>query len=172
MTSIHSDNLIKRILRLSPIGLLFFSVLNNFDTNYIGLDYFSFNSSFILIFFCTLRKVKYFGFGIIFCAGLITDTVNGFPLGISSFSYMLLCIATSYLRSITLRPNIIKDWLFFLTTISIINLINYSILDIFFLIKLDSIYLFINNFFTFLFYLFFSYIFNIYLKLVMGTSYA
>ena len=38
-------------------------------------------------------------------AGLINDTVVGLPLGLSSLSYMLICIATSYFRNITIRPN-------------------------------------------------------------------
>ena len=37
-----------------PIILLFVSVLNEFDFNYLNLKYFSFNFPFILIFFFTL----------------------------------------------------------------------------------------------------------------------
>ena len=38
-----------------PIILLFVSVLNEFDFNYLKLEYFSFNFPFILIFFFTLK---------------------------------------------------------------------------------------------------------------------
>ena len=37
-----------------PIIVLFISVLNEFDLNYLKLEYFSFNFPFILIFFFTL----------------------------------------------------------------------------------------------------------------------
>src|SRR5210317_1536970 len=97
-----------------PIIFLYFSVLNEFDFNYLNLEYFSFNFPFILIFYFTLKDFRYFDYSLVFIAGLINDTVVGLPLGISSFSYMLICIATSYFRNITIRPNQIKDWFYFL----------------------------------------------------------
>ena len=42
-------------------------------------------------------------------------------MGISSLAYLLLCAAAAYLRNITLRPNLFKDWLFFLFTIFTID---------------------------------------------------
>ena len=78
-----------------PILLLFVSVLNEFDFNYLNLKYFSFNFPFILIFFFTLKDFKHFDYFLVFIAGLINDTVVGLPLGISSLSYILICIATS-----------------------------------------------------------------------------
>ena len=88
-----------------PVIVLFISVLNEFDLNYLNLNYFSFNFPFILIFFFTLKEFKHFDYLYVFLAGLINDTVVGLPLGISSLSYMLICIATSYFRNITIRPN-------------------------------------------------------------------
>ena len=90
---------------------LFFS-FNEFDLNYINIEYFSFNFPFLLIFYFALKNME----GLIllvFIAGLINDTVIGLPLGISSFSYILVCIFASYLRNITIRPNLIKDWFYF-----------------------------------------------------------
>ena len=84
------------------------------------------------------------------------------PLGLSSFSYMLLCASSSYLRSITLRPNIVKDWFFFLLTISTINSIYYMILSLGFLIEIDYKILLVNNFLTFLLFFFFYFLFNVY----------
>ena len=74
-------------------------------------------------------------FLLVFIAGLINDTVIGLPLGISSFSYILVCIFAAYLRNITIRPNLIKDWFYFLFVISLINSINYSVLFSFFLLN-------------------------------------
>ena len=96
-----------------PIILLFISVLNEFDFNNLGLKYFSFNFSYILIFYYSLKKSESLGYGLIFIAGLFNDVVTGTPIGISSLVYLFLCGAATYLRNITLRPNIVKDWIFF-----------------------------------------------------------
>ena len=147
-----------------PVIILFISVLNEFDFNYLNLNYFSFNFPFILIFFFTIKEFKHFDYLLVFIAGLINDTVVGLPLGISSLSYMLICIATSYFRNITIRPNPVKDWFYFLFVISLINSINYSILSLFFSYDLILWSYIINTFFTFLFYLVFLSIFKFYMK--------
>ena len=147
-----------------PIIILIVSVLNEFDFNYLNLKYFSFNFPFILIFFFTLKDFKHFDYLFVFLAGLINDTVVGLPLGISSLSYILICIATSYFRNITIRPSPIKDWFYFLFIVSLINSINYSILTLFFSFDLILMSYLVNTFFTFLFYIFFVSIFKYYLK--------
>jgi rod shape-determining protein MreD len=147
-----------------PIIILIVSVLNEFDFNYLNLKYFSFNFPFILIFFFTLKEFKHFDYLLVFLAGLINDTVVGLPLGISSLSYILICIATSYFRNITIRPNLIKDWFYFLFIISLINSINYSVLTLFFSFNLILMNYIVNTFFTFTFYIVFVSIFNFYLK--------
>ena len=88
----------------------------------------------------------------------------GLPLGISSFSYIIVCVFASYLRNITIRPNLIKDWFYFLFVISLINSVNYSVLFLFFSYDLNITYYVINNFFTFLFYIPSSYVLNHYLE--------
>jgi len=153
-----------KIYSLLPILILYVSVLNEFDFNYLNLEYFSFNFPFILIFFFSLKEFKHFDYLLVFIAGLVNDTVVGLPLGISSLSYILICISTSYLRNITIRPHPIKDWFYFLFTISLIDSINYTILNLFFSINIVLISYLINIFFTFLFYIFFTKIFKYYLK--------
>jgi len=147
-----------------PIIILIVSVLNEFDFNYLNLKYFSFNFPFILIFFFTLKEFKNLDYLLVFLAGLINDTVIGLPLGISSLSYILLCISTSYFRNITIRPNPIKDWFYFLFIISLINSISYSTLTLFFSFNLILMDYLVNTFFTFLFYIIFVSIFKFYLK--------
>ena len=153
-----------RLYSWLPIIILIVSVLNEFDFNYLNLKYFSFNFPFILIFFFTLKEFKHFDYLLVFLAGLINDTVVGLPLGISSLSYVLICIATSYFRNITIRPNPIKDWFFFLFIISLINSINYSVLTLFFSFNLILMNYLVNTFFTFTFYIVFVSIFRFYLK--------
>ena len=164
MTSLKSRGFYYKIYSLLPVIVLFISVLNEFDFNYLNLDYFSFNFPFILIFFFTIKEFKHFDYLLVFFAGLINDTVVGLPLGVSSLSYMLICIATSYFRNITIRPNPIKDWFYFLFVVSLLNSINYSILTLFFSYKLILMDYLVNTFFTFLFYIIFVSLFKYYLK--------
>ena len=164
MSRLKTKGLFFKFYEWLPIIILFISVLNEFDLNYLNLDYFSFNFPFILIFYFTLKDLKHFDYFLVFLSGLINDTVVGLPLGLSSLSYTLLCIATSYFRNITIRPNPIKDWFYFLFIISLINSINYSILTLFFSFNLILMNYLVNTFFTFIFYIIFVSVFKYYLK--------
>ena len=155
-----------RVYSWLPIIVLYISVLNEFDLNYLNIEYFSFNFPYILIFYFSLKEYLHFDYLLVFLAGLINDTVIGLPLGLSSLSYMLVCIFASYLRNMTIRPHLIKDWFYFLFVISLINSINYIILFLFFSYDLDIMYYVINNFFTFLFYIPVSTFLNYYLKAI------
>ena len=166
MTSLKTRGIYYKIYTYFPIIFLLISVLNEFDFNYLNLDYFSFNFPYILIFYFALKEYNKFDYLLVFIAGLFNDTVVGLPLGISSFSYILVCIFASYLRNITIRPHLIKDWFYFLFVISLINSINYSILFLFFSYELDIMFYIINNLFTFLLYVPASYFLNFYLKAI------
>ena len=164
MIKFQKKNLLYKIYTWLPILALFISVFNEFDLNYLNIDYFSFNFPFILIFYFALKAYQRFDYFLVFLAGLFNDTVVGLPLGLSSLSYILICIFATYLRNITLSPNLIKDWFYFLFIISLINSINYSILTLFFSFNLVLMNYLVNTFFTFLFYIFFVSIFKYYLR--------
>ena len=164
MIRFQKKNLFYKIYTWLPILALFISVFNEFDFNYLNIDYFSFNFPFILIFYFALKAYQRFDYFLVFLAGLFNDTVVGLPLGISSMSYILICIFATYLRNITISPNLIKDWFYFLFIISLINSINFTVLFIFFSYELDITLFIVNNFFTFLFYIAFSIFFKRYLK--------
>ena len=164
MIEISKISILSKIFNSLPIIILFISVLNEFDFNYLNFKYFSFNFPFILIFYFALKAYQRFDYFLVFLAGLFNDTVVGLPLGLSSLSYILICIFATYLRNITLSPNLIKDWFYFLFIISLINSINYSVLFLFFSYELDITLFIVNNFFTFLFYIIFSIFFKRYLK--------
>ena len=119
MIKFEKNNYLYKLYKWLPIVILYISVLNEFDLNYLNID---------------------------------------------SFSYIAVCIFASYLRNITIRPNLIKDWFYFLFVISLINSINYSVLFLFFSYELEIMFYVINNFFTFLFFIPFSFIFNYYFK--------
>ena len=160
MSEFAKKNIINNLIRLAPLLVLFISVLNEIDLNYMKI--FSLNFPFILVFYWSLRKTELLGYGYIFLAGLINDVVTGFPIGISCFNYLMICGFAAYLRTITLRPSMVKDLFFFLFTILVVNSLSYSILNIFFSINLNYKNLFFNIFFTFIFYIIFANIFLIY----------
>ena len=164
MIRFQKKNLLYKVYTWLPILALFISVFNEFDLNYLNIDYFTFNFPFILIFYFALKAYQKFDYFLVFLAGLFNDAVVGLPLGISSLSYILICIFATYLRNITISPNLIKDWFYFLFIISLINSINFSVLFLFFSYELDITLFIVNNFFTFLFYIIFSIFFKRYLK--------
>ena len=58
MVKLSKKRIFTNLLSYVPILLLFISVLNEFDFNYLELKYFSFNFPFILIFYWSLKKAK------------------------------------------------------------------------------------------------------------------
>ena len=160
MIGLRNKNFIKIILTKAPIILLFVSVLNDYDFNYLSFKYFSFNFSYILIFYYSLKKSESLGYTYIFIAGLFNDVVIGTPIGLSSLVYLILCVAASYLRNITLRPSLLKDCIFFLITILIINSLLFISLNFIFNYELNYFDQIINIIFTFLFYSLFSNLFD------------
>ena len=171
MNKINKSNIFDTFYRYTPIALLFISVLNETDFNNLGLKYFSFNFSYILIFYYTLKKNETIGYGLIFTAGLFNDVVVGIPIGVSSLLYLLLCGAAAYLRNITLRPNLIKDWWFFLVSLLVIKSIFYFILTFIFDYNINFLNQAPNIIFTFLFYIVFSYLFYYIEFYFFGRSY-
>jgi len=166
---INTKNKIKYFLyKYTPLILLFTSILNEIDFNNLELKYFSFNFAYILIFYYSLKRDGGIGYVFIFIAGIFNDVANGIPMGISSLCYLLLCAAAVYLRNITLRPSLIKDWIFFFITILFLNFINFSYLILFVNYEIDYFDQMINIIFTFLLYLVFSYLFKIYDDITIG----
>ena len=172
MSKISQNNIIQNILKHIPIILLFISVLNEFDFNNLGLIYFSFNFSYILIFYYSLKKSESLGYIYIFIAGLFNDVVGGTPIGISSLMFLILCVAAAYLRNITLRPSLIKDCIFFLLTILIINSLLFIILNFVYNFKLNYSDQIINIAYTFLFYFLFSNLFDLFERHIVGSHNA
>jgi len=160
MSNLRNNNIIRIFFTYFPMILLFVSVMNDLDFNDVGIKYFSFNFSYILIFYYTLKRKEALGYVSLFIAGLFNDVIVGLPMGISSLLFLLLCGFASYLRNITLRPNLVKDWLFFLFTLLIINSFSYIFLVFIFEYDIDHTNSIINTLFTFTFYIFFTYIFH------------
>jgi len=172
MTKSINQNTFKKILLKLPLILLFISVLNDYDFNYLEMKYFSFNFSYILIFYYSLKKSESLGYTYIFIAGLFNDVVVGTPIGLTSLMYLILCVAAAYLRNITLRPSLIKDCIFFLITILIINSLLFIILNFIFSYQLDYFNQIINIIFTFLLYFLFSNLFDFFERHIVGNRNA
>ena len=158
------------LYRYFPVILLFIAILNELDFNFLDLKYFSFNFSYILIFYYSIKRSQSLGYIYVFVAGLFNDVVVGTPIGLSSLMFLILCVAASYLRNITLRPSLIKDGIFFLITILIINSLLFIALNFIFDYELDFFDQIINITFTFLLYFLFSNIFNIFEKYFMSNN--
>jgi hypothetical protein len=84
--------------------------------------------------------------------------------------FLILCVAASYLRNITLRPSLLKDSIFFLITILIINSLLFIALNFIFNYQLDYFDQIVNVTFTFLLYFLFSNLFNFFENYFLGNS--
>tara|TARA_B100000131_G_C18065815_1_gene592438 strand:- start:139 stop:654 length:516 start_codon:yes stop_codon:yes gene_type:complete len=148
-------------IHLFPVLILFFLAFTGFDLNFsLFKNDFSFNFIYIVIFYWALKKPEAMGFGLIFIAGIINDVVQNYPIGISSINFLLLCVIASFIRTRTLLPNLLYDWGFFLIGILIVSSINYLILTLIFIIKIEYGTLMMTSFITFLIYPITAKIFN------------
>ena len=160
MSSLNKSSFSKILFSYFPTSILFLSVFNEHDFNYLKIEYFSFNFVYILIFYWTLRSPNQLGYISIFLAGIINDVVIGLPIGVSSLCYLLICSMTAYIRNITLIYNFMNDWISILFTLFLINSIQILILDFVFNYNLDYLSYLVNTGFTFLLYPLFYLIFN------------
>ena len=158
------------LYKFLPLILLYSFIINDFNFNYTNYEYFSFNFSYILIFYYSLKRSQSLGYIYIFIAGLFNDVVVGTPIGLSSLMYLILCGAAAYLRNITLRPSLIKDCIFFLITILIINSLLFLALNFIFNYELNYFDQIINIIFTFLLYFLFSNLFDFFERHFLGSS--
>ena len=161
-------NIIKeKIFRSLPIIFLYFFSFYHFQLPEVGkINFFAFNFQMILIYFYILKFPEELGFGNIFLAGIINDTVLGTPLGSTSLSYLTLSFFTTYIKNATLRPVMTAEWFTFIPALFFSNFVYLTIINNFSNVKFYYIELLQNTFFTFLFFPIFHYIFSQYQKLI------
>ena len=83
--------------------LLYYLSISEIDTNLEKLfEVFSINLQIIIIYLD--NKPNLMGTGHIFFAGLINDVVMGFPLSVSSLSYLIVCFVGNYVRNKSVIP--------------------------------------------------------------------
>ena len=140
-------------LGIFPVIILFISVLANSKYNFSYDDnYLSFKISYIIVFFWSLKRPEYLGYGFIFLAGILNDVIQNNPLGISSIEYLSICVLTAFVRRRIILQNLIYDWVFFLISILIAGSINYIILVYIFNVPIIYNSLLLGLFATFLLY--------------------
>ena len=156
-----SKNLYKNLIQSFPIIILFFLVFSGFDFSFFLFEKsFALNFIYLVIFFWILKKPDALGYGLIFFAGIINDVVQSFPIGISSINYLLLCAIASFIRTRTIQPSLLYDWVLFFVAILIISSVNFTILTTIFESPIRYGTLMSSSFVTFLVYPIFAKIFN------------
>ena len=154
-------NILNKIFNAGPLILLYYLSISEIDTNFEKMfEIFTFNMPIIIIYFWILKKPTIMGTGHIFVAGVINDVVMGFPLGISSLSYLVVCFFSYYVRNKSVNTTIASDWVTFFITLIFANLLFFLLLNNFSDIVISYTKIGYNTFFTlFLFpilWLFFS----------------
>ena len=151
---------INRFFKLIPVLILLFLSFSETDFTFQELSFLSFNLMYILIFYWVLKNPEILGYGFIFLAGIVNDTVVGLPIGVSSVSYLILAGSAAYIRYLTVQPSIVSDWIVFIPSIAVTNSVYFYILKIFFEINVNYIALLLNTGITILLYPFFGILFG------------
>jgi rod shape-determining protein MreD len=142
-------NLLNRIFNAGPLIFLYFLSLSEVDTNLEKVfEIFTFNLPIIIIYFWILKRPSVMGTGHIFVAGLLNDVVMGFPLGISSLSYLVVCFFSNYVRNKSVNTTIASDWLTFFIALIFANLLFFSLLINFSDVAISYSKISYNTFFT------------------------
>ena len=122
-------NLLNKIFNAGPLLLLYYLSFSEIDTNLEKIfEIFTFNLPIIIIYFWILKKPSIMGTAHIFVVGLINDVVMGFPLGISSLSYLVISLFSNYVRNKSVNTTIASDWFTFFIALIFANLLFFSLL--------------------------------------------
>ena len=142
-------NLLKRIFNAGPLLLLYYLSISEVDTNLEQVfEIFTFNLPIIIIYFWILKRPSVLGTGHIFVAGLINDVVMGYPLGISSLSYLVACFFSNYVRNKSVNTTIASDWFTFFIALVFANLLFFLLINNFSDLIISYSKLGYNTFFT------------------------
>ena len=155
--------LLNKIFNAGPLILLYYLSISEVDTNLEKVfEIFTFNLPIIIIYFWILKRPSVMGTGHIFMAGLINDVVMGFPLGISSLSYLVICFFSNYVRNKSVNTTIASDWFTFFIALIFANLLFFSLLNNFSDMIISYSKIGYNTFFTLFLFPIFWLIFSLY----------
>ena len=147
-----------KLLNLIPLIILFYIAFNGNST--VSFKFISINIQYILVYYWSLRRPESLGYGFIFLSGLISDVVFGSPLGINALTLLIISGVATYVRLVTVRITLINDWISFVPALLLANFA-YFISLYFSNYNIDYSILFLNSFFTFIFYPFLWAIFSL-----------
>ena len=162
-------NILNKIFNSGPLILLYYLSISEIDTNLEKVfEIFTFNLPIIIIYFWILKKPSIIGTGHIFVAGLINDVVMGFPLGISSLTYLVICFFSNYVRNKSVNTTIASDWLTFFIALIFANLLFFLLLNNFSDVTVSFAKISYNTFFTLFLFPIFWLIFSLYQSNFIG----
>ncbi len=163
-------HIINKIYNSGPLILLYYLCISEVDTNLEKIfDIFTLNFQIILIYFWVLKRPDLMANGHIFLAGLINDVVMGFPLGISSLSYLVIIFFGTYVRNKSVNTTIASDWFTFFMAMIFSNLLFFSLLNNFSDLSFGISKIGYNMFFTLFTFPIFWLIFNVYQMTFIGN---
>ena len=158
---------IKKIINLGPLVLLYYLSVSEIDSHFENyFEILSFNIQLIIIYFWVSKRPEALGNGHVFFAGLINDVVIGFPLGLSSLSYLVVSFVATYVKNMTVNTRITTDWFTFFIAIFFSNVIFFVLLTNFSETTVSITEMSYNTFFTLLFFPFFWLIFTYYNSII------
>ena len=162
-------NILNKIYTAGPLILLYYLSISEVDANLENLlDIFSINLQIIIIYFWMIKRPSLMGTGHIFVAGLINDVVMGFPLGISSLSYLLVCFVGNYVRNKSVNTTLASDWFTFFIALLISNLLFFTLINNFSDLAIPLSKISYNTFFTLFLFPIFWFLFKIYQMSFIG----
>ena len=160
-------NKISKVINLGPLILLYYLSVSEIDSHFENyFEILSFNIQLIIIYFWVSKRPETLGNGHVFFSGLINDVVMGFPLGISSLSYLTVSLVATYVKNMTVNTRITTDWFTFFIAIFFSNLIFFILLSNFSEIAVSVTEISYNTFFTLIFFPFFWFIFTYYNSII------
>ena len=163
-------SIISKIFNAGPLLLLYYLCISEVDTNLEKIfEIFTLNFQIILIYFWVLKRPEIMANGHIFIAGLINDVVMGFPLGISSLSYLIIIFVGTYVRNKSVNTTIASDWFTFLIAMIFSNILFFSLLNNFSNLSFPLEKIGYNMFFTLFMFPIFWLLFNLYQMTFVGS---
>ena len=162
-----SFKIIRKIINLGPLILLYYLSVSEIDSHFENyFEILSFNIQLIIIYFWVSKRPEALGGGHIFFAGFLNDVIMGFPLGLSSLSYLTVSLVANYVKNMTVNTRITTDWFTFFIAIFFSNLIFFILLSNFSEIEINLTEISYNTFFTLIFFPFFWFLFTFYNSII------
>ena len=166
-------NYIRKITNLGPIIFLYYLSISEIDSHFENyFEILSFNIQLIIIYFWVSKRPEALGGGHIFFAGFLNDVIMGFPLGLSSLSYLTVSLVANYVKNMTVNTRITTDWFTFFIAIFFSNLLFFILLSNFSDIEISLTEISYNTFFTLIFFPFFWFLFTFYNSIITTNKNA